>query len=369
MGKEKDPVEQAKDEMEQFEREYTEAAEEHETEPVQATQEDQEQDKVESQEQTEETAEAPDHQSEEGADEPTAGGAEQEGEPPDEAATYAIPNDPQRWGELAGQKVTEEQFFKSGLINKLLLQEHQELHHMKKYQEDVPVLRQRLEEMERRLAGQQTPEQQPKPEKAELSPERVEQFGKQLEQTFLPQISKFAEMGGIEKDLTEDYPRFLSTLEYRFQSGQKLLDVLTQGFSALASDWMERNQANQTNEARTALENSMLAIANNEGFNSLSDESTREEFGSWLAENPVYAQRDVTAMGPDVTSIAFLEFMKQRGGAPTKATEKPAPRRREAMLATGGRKGSSGRGGGGAPASELEKFIEEFQQAKEDSYG
>lgn len=363
----KEPVEQAMDEMEQFEKEFNDTSHELDVEEPVATDEDQPEPDATGDEGEDTELKTADQPSEEGAEEPTAGGAEQDGEPPVEAVTYAIPNDPKMWGKLAGKKVTEEEFLKSGLVSKLLTRDHQELYHMTKYQEEVPALRKKLEEMEKRLSGEQQPDPTQK-QTQELTPEKVNAFGQQLEQQFLPQIEKFAEMGGIEEDLAKDYPRFLSTLEFRLQSGQKVIDVLTQGFSALAADWMERNQAEQSNEARTILEGSMIEVAKNQGFDGLSEPTLREEFGDWLADNPAYSTRQVTQMKDDVLGIAFLEFMKHKGGEPAPSPA-PAPRNREAMLATGGGRGGAGSGGSGSsPTTEIDDFIAKWQQAQEEAY-
>jgi len=315
-----------------------------------------------------EAAAAADHQPQPGQEptEPTAGGAELPGTEPKGPQRYSIPNDPKKYGDLAGKEVTEEEFLRSGLVTKMLGQEHQELHHMKKYQEEVPALRSEVEELRKRLEQSAPAAKPPADQPVPITPERVEQFGQELERAFLPQIQKFAEMGGIEEHLVTDSPRFLSTLEFRFQSGQKVLDTLVKGFGALAADWLERNQAQTSSEARSILEDSMIGIAAQDGFGQLSDSTHREEFGQWLAEHKSYVEMDVRDLKGDDLEIAYLKFMKTKGVSPQEAAKgHQTSRKREAALATGGSGGGAGRGGGTAPQGEIEKFLEEFQKAQD----
>lgn len=368
----KKKVEEAMDRMEQFEQEYLDTSheldgpEEAEGEPAaEAAAEDPADASrpAEGTGESEDAREAADQDdSGETAEAPTDGGAERKGDEPHEPSLYTIPNDPDSYGDLAGKKVTEAEFLASGLINKLLTREHQELHHMKKYNEEIVPLRKEMEELKKRL---EAPKEAPPQEPMELTPERVQQFSSELERNLLPQIERFAEMGGIEDHMVTDSPKFLTMLEYRLQSGQKLLDALTKGFGALAADWMERNQATQHSEARTILESTMMETAKTYGFDQLqSDESHREAFGNWLAEREDFQNRNVNEIAPDLLRFAYMAFADQTGRAPAAAAREDRPQRRkpEAALATGGGVGGS-RGGVTVARGEIDKFIREYEES------
>lgn len=280
-----------------------------------------------------------------------------------DAKTYTVPNDP-RFGALAGKKATEQEIITAGLLSTLLSSEHQDLHHMKKYQEEIVPMRQRLEQLEAQAKAREAPPTA-KPE-PEWSPEKIKQVSQQIESTFMPQIEKYAKAGGIEEEATILYPKMLSTIEYRFQAGQQMLDVLTKGLAALAADWLERNQSDGNNQARNVLEGTMSKLAEKGGLEDLSDADVRESFGTWMASQEVFRDAKATSIDERLMKAAFLAFLDTEDGQKITAQRKAAapspPRRRDASLAGGG-----SRSGGGAPSkkpptSGVAAFVEAVEQ-------
>jgi hypothetical protein len=182
----------------------------------------------------------------------------------------------------------------------------------------------------------------------------------------MPPIEKYAKAGGIEEEATILYPKMLSTIEYRFQAGQQMLDVLTKGLAALAADWLERNQETGDNQARTVLEGTMTKLAEKGGLEDLSDADVRESFGTWMASQEVFRDAKATSIDERLMKAAFLAFLDTEDGQKITAQRKAAaptpPRRRDASLAGGG-----SRSGAGAPpkkpaAGGVAAFVEAVEQ-------
>lgn len=277
--------------------------------------------------------------------------------------TYTLPDQP-RFGAFAGKKVSEQELIAAGLLEKLIQSEHQDLHHMRKYNEEIVPLRQRLEELETKLK-QPPPEEQPKADerKVQWTPELVEKTATQIEAAFVPQIERFSQMGGIEEEAVTLYPRLLSHWEYRFQSGSKLVETLTKGFAALAADYLERHGQEQGSQARSILETTMEELAT-KGVEDLNDPNVRESFGNWLAADKLFSQADVRMLDSRRMKAAFLAYLESEEGQKV-ARQPQAEQPRKANLAAGSRAGSSGGSRPKKSLSQLDKFVEEVERLEQ----
>lgn len=281
-----------------------------------------------------------------------------------------VPNDQKMYGDLAGKKVTKQELLESGHLEKILTREHQDLHAQKLYQEALErnrALEQQLESFSQ-PAPQPTPEGQP-----ELTPENVEAWAQKLEAEMLPAAKKFAEMGGVEEDLVELYPRFASNYAFQARTQGQLNNFMMSTLQNVVR-WIGGRHMDHTRSASqdTFGANVEVLVSKGELYEPLADDNGRADFVEWLTadENPLpYKDMDFEQFTPAAIEEAYFAYLRSPAG------RKYHPANRKTATASGGNEaarmaaGAIGGGRGGRapspPMGELERMEKEFLESQD----
>lgn len=268
---------------------------------------------------------------------------------------YTVPDD-DIYGELRGKKATAAELEAAGLLDRLLTREHQELHHVKLYQElkkEFDSFKQTREQPQ----DQQTPQVTP------------EQMAAMLEGHYGPQLKELAEAGAFERDFLTVYPKVAAHMEHRFQSGGRALMSLVQQVHEL-TEYVGMKQAEETNtSAMHSVESKMDSLVDE--LPALADREVRNRFIQWTIDenNPLtnkMATKDERELTPQDLRGAFAAYVAITGdGLQVQSPTKQNARRQRGRMAAGG----SGGGGGSTPSgggkmNEIDDFEREFLESR-----
>lgn len=269
---------------------------------------------------------------------------------------YTLP-DTEVYGDLRGKKVTLKQLEESGLLDKMVTRDHQEMHNTKLYQD----LKSKFDEQIQEAIAARLKEAGIQP-KAPDETQQVDQkaFGDAVEQHYVPQLRQVAEEGAFETDFVDAYPRVASQLEHRFRSGAVALTALAERLAKVES-WTGEKQAVEVQETGNAdLHQRITAAAeSNEMLARLKDDSHRQSFIDWAVadDNPLpYKDVKLSAIGPELVMAAYLAYMHANPDAVKPAA---APVTRKPNMATAGAGTNPSRGK--TEANELEQMAAEYK--------
>ena len=255
-----------------------------------------------------------------------------------EAKTYKVPDDA-LYGDLRGSKATALELEEAGLLEKLVGREHQELHHVKLYQDANDKIKALEAQLNERVPVQD-PNAQP-----QAPPMSVEDHVKAVQSTYLPRLQQLAEEGAVEPDFLRAYPKVSSQLENRFQStailGKGVVDHVTQLTTALNEVREFVGMQRQTQE-RTTAETTLASKLNDVAASvpALKDEGMQTRFRDWAAD-PENTLMDIVGNTPiadltgDQLKGAFAAYVAITGDGIKQKRRRP-------------REGASMAGGGGA---------------------
>jgi hypothetical protein len=263
--------------------------------------------------------------------------SEEETETPDvqETKTYKVPDD-SLYGDLRGRKATALELEEAGLLEKLLGREHQELHHVKLYQE----ANEKIKALEA-LVNERAPEQPAQPEAPPMS---VSEHADAVTRSYVPHLEQLANEGAFEPDFIRAYPKVGAQIENRFQSaamlGGGLVHQMTKVVERLnqISEYVGMQQdTTARSDAQVALTGRLNSIA--ESMPALKDESVQGRFQNWVAdpENKlmdVVGETPIDELTDDQLRGAFAAYVAVTGDGIKK---RPQPR-----------EGANIAGGGGA---------------------
>lgn len=283
---------------------------------------------------------AADDQPEPVVEEPEVQDAEQQGqedgeEAPDvhETRTYKVPDD-SLYGDLRGKRATAHQLEEAGLLEKLLGREHQELHHVKLYQdanEQIKALKALLDE--------RAPAQ---PAQPQVPPMSISEHADAVQRAYVPHLEQLANEGAFEPDFIRAYPKTGSQIENRFQAtavlGGGLVQQMTKVVERLneISEFVGMQRDTQSRSAaQVALTGRLNAVA--DAMPALRDQGVQDRFQSWVAdpENSlmnVVGETPIDELTDDQIKGAFAAYVAVTGDGIKK---KPASRS-GANLAGGG---------------------------------
>lgn len=272
---------------------------------------------------------------------------------------YTVPDD-DIYGELRGKKATASELEAAGLLDRLLTREHQELHHVKLYQE-------LKKEFESFKEGQQQVEQ-PQQQQQQLAPEQVAAM---LEGHYGPQLKEMAEAGAFESDFLHVYPKVAAHMEHRFQSGGRALMQLVDQVHKLTEYVGMKQEEDATTTARTSVESKMDSLV--EELPALANQEVRGRFVQWaIDENNPLTNRMATKDERELTAQdlrgAFAAYVAMTGDGlqvQQAAPRKNQERQQRARMAAGG----AGAGGGGSTpqnttTNEFEDFEREYVESR-----
>jgi len=187
---------------------------------------------------------------------------------------------------------------------------------------------------------------------------------------------KAVENGAIEGELVEFAPKFLTSLEYRLQSGQQQLTLIMEGLMALADDYVGRESGNIQDTGKSHLVGIMDEVSKVEGLQSFGTDEVRGKFVDWYATDKNgrgYELMDTSLVTPELMQDAFWAFARANPdliAVPGSTKTKEAPTNGNRRLASGG--GSSRGSTGGAPPvgldAELATFENEFDETSKERY-
>jgi len=279
---------------------------------------------------------------------------------------YTVPDDAV-YGDLRGQKATAEQLEAAGLLEKLFTREHQELHHVKLYQDLKREVDGYREEQQRSQAQADAVAQ------AAAQPKVMpDEHVAELQRTYMPGLTSLANQGAFEEDFLTVYPKVSAQLEHRFQSGGlgllATIDQVTKMNNTL-NEVMEfvgmQQQQQQAVTGRATVEEKLDALSTD--LPGLANEEVRGRFIDWaIAEdNTITAQlatKEISDITPEEIRGAFAAYVAMTGdGIPKRQPAENTPARM-AGSGTAASRGSSPPGG--APLSEVERFEREFLESQ-----
>lgn len=271
---------------------------------------------------------------------------------------YTVPDD-DIYGELRGKKATALELEAAGLLDRLLTREHQELHHVKLYQE----LKKEFDSFKQ---GQQQPQQQQGQQ--QLAPEQVAAM---LEGHYGPQLKEMAEAGAFEKDFLHVYPKVAAHMEHRFQSGGRALMQLVEQVHKLSEYVGMKQEQDATTTARTSVESKMDSLV--EELPALANQEVRGRFVQWAIDenNPLTNrmatkdERELTAQDLRGAFAAYVAITGDGLQVQQAAPQKKKERQQRARMAAGG----AGAGGGASTpqntgTNEFEDFEREYVESR-----
>lgn len=282
-----------------------------------------------------------------------------------EADLYSVP-DHEKFGEYRGKKLTAAQLEEAGLLKKFVTWEHQSLDAERIYTKNKE-LQEQLKQLEEKVTQFTAPKEpaaadEPPPE---LSPDEVKQLVGALENRYVGRYQQAAQNGGIEPEMVEYYPKFLSVQEHRFQMGQAQLSLHNEIIQALAEDYVTRHRGEETRTGADHLNGLMDRVAGREEFSPFTTEELRGAFVKWFAteENGrSYDKLPVQMVNEKIMEDAFMAFMRDRPDLfSSQPTQAPESKRKTGNrhLATGGGT-SSGGPGGARSGNKFSEFESEF---------
>ena len=317
----------------------------------------------EEQKEEETVTETPVEASEEKVETPTAEQTVEE--PVSQPKVYTVPDD-DIYGELRGKKATAAELDQAGMLDRLLTREHQELHHVKLYQE----LKKDFDSYKEGQAQEKaTAEQAAAQENAAIPPE---QMAAMIESHYGPQLEAMAEAGSFEPGFLNAYPRVASAMEHRFQSGGRALIGLVKQVHELSEYVGMKQTEDNTESAKVSVESKMDSLVDE--LPALADGDVRGRFVQWAIdeENPLtnrMSTKDETELTAQDLRGAFAAYVAITGDGLQVTT--PAPvvakeRQARGRMAAGG---SGGGGGGSTPTAgtalnEIDAFEQEFQESR-----
>lgn len=290
------------------------------------------------------------------AEEPEAPVAEQpepdtEIEAPDvqETKKHKVPDDA-LYGDLRGTKATAQQLEEAGLLEKLLGRDHQELHHVKLYQD----ANEKIKALELKL-NERVPEQPEQPAQPEAPPMSVSDHADVIQRSYVPHLEQLANDGAFEPDFLRAYPKATSHIEHRFQSaavlGGGLVNQMTKVVERLneVSEFvgMQKNNTARS-DAQTTLTGRLDSIS--ESMPVLKDSGVQTRFQNWAAD-PENRLMDIVGETPigdltdDQIKGAFAAYVAVTGDGVKKRTE---PRDGANLAGGGGASRGSATAGGQA---------------------
>lgn len=272
---------------------------------------------------------------------------------------YTLPNS-ELYGDLRGKKVSLKQLEESGLLEKMVTRDHQEMHNTKLYQD----LRKEMEDQVAQRV-QQILKDSGVPVKDPNAPPPVDQkvYGDAVEAHYVPQLKQLAEQGAFEADFVEAYPRAVAQIEHRFRSGAVALETLAQQINKV-SEWVGMKQSEEvTSQGQNIVETRITEAANgDEKLVWLRDPEHRRAFIEWAVsdDNPYpYKDMRVSTITPKVVTAAFLAYVNDNPDVIAAAASQP-PARRPNMATAGA--GTSGARSKGKP-NEIEELMEGYSEA------
>jgi hypothetical protein len=323
------------------------------------------------------STEAPETTTEKGDEAPDRATGEATDEPDLElldADTYAMP-DFEEFGELRGKRVTLEQLRESGLLNKLLTRNYQELNMMKRWDaEHVPVMKerealsQRVELLTNALneVMRDGARSQPGGEPGGMpAPEQIAMASQAIAAQWVPRLKKVSEAtGAIEPELLELAPNYVSATEYRFDGLNKLGTRFDQRLKIIEDYILGNEGERQHKSSQETFEEMAKDVAGrHELFGSLKEKKVVDEFRDWMLNEDTTGIRAMAweAFNADTVETAFRNFLRSEKG------RKYIPRKKDktvAQLARGAGGASAGVGrGAGKQTDEFAQFEKEYRES------
>ena len=231
--------------------------------------------------------------------------------PPVEVKTHTVPNDP-RFGDHAGKKMTAAELEDTGLLEKFVTWEHQEIHSAKLYQE----LKKETDDLKARFADQ-IKEAEAQQVAASVTPEQISRNADETQHVYYPHLVALAKQGAFEEDFLVSYPKVATQLEQRFDAGTGALMAMNKRLNELESSVGKRETVVRRTESQSAVFDSIdQVVSKDEGtYGVLADEKVRSDFIGWIVDpsNPLpFKHMNVTDMKPAVIEAAFLNYIKAK---------------------------------------------------------
>lgn len=273
---------------------------------------------------------------------------------------YTLP-DSELYGDLRGKKVTFKQLEESGLLDKMVTRDHQEMHNTKLYQD---LQKKMEEEVANRV--QQILRDSGVPIKDPNAPAPVDQkvFGDAVEGHYRPQLKALAQAGAFEEDALEAYPKMLCQIEHRFRSGAVALETLAQRITEV-SEWVGMKKTEEiSTQGQTMVESQIVAAANSdEKLGWLKEPANRKAFIDWAVsdDNPYpYKSMKVSQITPRIVTAAFLAYVNDNPDV-IKPQAAPVATRKPNMASSGSGGTAPARSGG--KTSEFEELIDGYKES------
>lgn len=286
---------------------------------------------------------------------------------------YTLPEDPDVFGDLAGQRVPWAQLEKAGLAQKLVTWGHQARHNLRRANETVTEYKQRLEQLEqleKRLPrAAQGPSDGEFPDVMSAIMQDPKKYADSLKGTYLEPVAKFFKAAD-ESHFVEDNPAAAALMAGLFDNNIALARELAQMKMAMKRLY-EKDALLETERAvdhgKSHVDSIVDSMAQQEEFRALADAEYQESWRNWIVDEKNQLTTDLgirdmpaSAVTPSHMAILYREFVRQQaanGKAPaTKQTRRATAQDRQ--LASVGTRGSSG--GGGSQASEVDQFLKDM---------
>ena len=346
------------DELETFEKDYTESFDDEnfDNESAQTADLDkssQGPEPVEGEPETEEVTEV--------SQESDSGESDQSGEKPTpKPKMVTLPDDADAFGEFAGQKISYDQLAEEGLVDNLVTWGHQGRHMIGRGQEELDEAKRMREVLEKQL-DLQTKQVQ---DAAKPPPATPEQHAAGLVERYLPEMVKYAEAGGVEPTFLENYPKAAAYMEDRFQAAAKLGNVLVKVIDDLKTGhdtWTERDTSEAGKSRLRTLANEVSE--SNELFDFVGKDDGYKNFMKWAtAEDSTlhWVDRDVENVTAQDIQASVLLYMHQHPDEFKKTKPKATPKERQ--LASGGT-GQTRPTSGKQDGDEMSEFEAEYAES------
>lgn len=284
-----------------------------------------------------------------------------------EPKKYKVPDDA-LYGELRGKKATALELEAAGLLDKVLGREHQELHHVKLYQDLRKEFEDYRKAQDERIAAQ--PKQQ-QPAGPAMSPE---EYAANIENQYVPELQQLASQGSFEPDFLRAYPKVSSHIEHRFRSGGFALGATVQHVTKLTEAVNEIREyvgMKQNDESRMVAQQTLSQKLDEASTSmpALSDATVRERFTNWASdpENALtdrMATQDIKDLTKEQILGAFAAYVAMTGdGVSAQSQQRRRPRSGSNMAGGGGASRGSSTPGSNSPRSNAEGFEQELVQS------
>lgn len=282
-----------------------------------------------------------------------------------EPKRYKVPDD-SLYGDLRGKKATAIELEAAGLLDKLLGRDHQELHHVKLYQE----LRKEFDDYRKSL-DEQRQQPPPQPQGRELTPE---EYAAGIENQYVPELQRLASAGAFEPDFLRAYPRVSSHIEHRFRSGGYALGATIQHVTKLTEalndirEWVGMKQSDDGRSvAQMTLSQKLDEAAS--AMPALAEQAVRERFTQWASDpdnalTDRMATQDIKDLTKEQILGAFAAYVAMTGdGVPKQTQQRRRPRDGSNMAGGGGASRGSSTPGSNQPRNAAEGFEQELTQS------